>query len=105
MNTKRLLIAALGSTLFLTPGLGNARQNGGQENVVEASRKAQAAKKMAPKSKIVLDNDNLDTLKGVVNVVGQEPPPPEGQAKAAAEKPKVVVAMTDEKKPPANSEA
>ena len=43
-------------------------------------------KKTAPKAKMVIDNDNLDTLTGTVNVVGQEPPLPEDAAKAAAAK-------------------
>jgi hypothetical protein len=34
---------------------------------------------------LTIDNDNLDTLKGTVNVVGQEPAPPEDQAKKAAD--------------------
>ena len=82
MNFKRVLPATLGCALLLSPALLAARQD--QESVVDASRKAQAAKKTAPKSKMVIDNDNLDTLKGVISVVGQEPAPPVDPTKAAA---------------------
>jgi chromosome segregation ATPase len=97
MNTKQLLIGTMGSLLLLTPAVAQARQDQGQESVVEAARKAQAAKKTAPKAKIVLDNDNLDTLKGTVNVVGQEPPSPEDEAKAAADKAKAGAPKDDKK--------
>ena len=88
MNTKQLMIVTLSAMLIAGSAVAQARQDQGQESVVEAARKAQAAKKTAPKAKIVLDNDNLDTLKGTVNVVGQEPAPPEDQTKAAADKSK-----------------
>jgi len=52
-----------------------------QDSVADAARKAQAEKKSAPKAKMVIDNDNLDTLKGVINVVGQEPAPAEDATK------------------------
>ena len=55
-----------------------------QESVADAARKAQAAKKNAPKAKLTIDDDNLGTLTGVVNVVGQEPAPPENQTKKPA---------------------
>jgi chromosome segregation ATPase len=96
MNTKQLLIMTLGSALLLAPTLVKARQN--QESVAEAARKAQAAKKTAPKAKMVIDNDNLDTLTGAVSVVGQEPAPPEtDQTKTAA--------PTEVKKGPVKDEA
>jgi hypothetical protein len=41
-----------------------------QESVADAARRAQAEKKNAPKAKMTIDNDNLGTLTGVVNVVG-----------------------------------
>jgi hypothetical protein len=104
MNFKRVLSATLGCALLLLPALLAARQN--QESVAEASRKAQAAKKTAPKSKMVIDNDNLDTLKGVINVVGQEPAPPVDPTKAAAAADKTkVTAPGDAKKPPVQDEA
>jgi chromosome segregation ATPase len=83
MNTKRLIFAALASALLCSPALLNARQP--QDSVAEAARKAQAEKKTSPKPKIVFDNDSLDSLKGTVNVVGQEPAPPADQAKPAAD--------------------
>jgi chromosome segregation ATPase len=83
MNRKQLLVMTLGSTLLLAPTLVKARQN--QESVVEAARKAQAVRKSAPKAKMVINNDNLDTLTGTVSVVGQEPAPPKtDQTKTAA---------------------
>ena len=67
-----------------------------QESVVDAARKARADKKTAPKPKLVIDNDNLATITGTVNVVGQEPAPTDqkdeakdDKAKPAGEKPPV----------------
>jgi hypothetical protein len=102
MNKKQLLIVALGSTLLFAPALVKARQDQDQ-NVVDAARKAQEAKKTAPKAKRVLDNDNLDTLKGTVSVVGPEPAPPVDPAKAAADKAKA--ATPGEKQPAVKDEA
>jgi hypothetical protein len=48
-------------------------QGQGQESVADAARKARAEKKDAPKPKMVIDNDNLGTLSGAVNVVGEQP--------------------------------
>lgn len=102
MNAKPFLILTLGSTLLLAPALVKARQD--QESVADAARKAQAEKQTAPKSKMVIDNDNLDTLKGTVSVVGQAPAPPEDETKAAADKGKVV-APAEAKKPAVKDEA
>ena len=99
MNTKRLIFAALASTLLCSPALLNARQP--QDSVAEAARKAQAEKKTSPKPKIVFDNDNLDSLKGTVNVVGQEPAPPADQAKPAADD----KTKSEAEKPPVKDEA
>lgn len=104
MNTKQLLVMTLGSMLLVAPTVVRARPDQDQESVADAARKAQAAKKTAPKSKMTIDNDNLDTLTGVVNVVGQEPAPPEDQTKAAADKSKAP-ASTEEKKPTVKDEA
>jgi hypothetical protein len=82
MNTKQLMVVTLGTSLLIAPALVFARQ--AQESVADAARKARAEQKTAPKAKMVIDNDNLDTLTGTVSVVGQEPPPPEDAAKAAA---------------------
>jgi len=78
MNTKRLIILALGCVMALPAYLA------AQDSVVDAAKKAQAEKKSAPKAKLVIDNDNLDTLKGTINVVGQEPASAEDATKPAA---------------------
>jgi hypothetical protein len=85
MNTKQLMILTLGASLLIAPALSGAQQ--GQDDVADAARKARAEQKTAPKAKMVIDNDNLDTLTGTVSVVGQQPPTPEDEAKAAAAKP------------------
>jgi chromosome segregation ATPase len=89
MSTKRLIMLTLGGLLLASPAYLAARQDQsqGQESVVDAARKARAERKDAPKSKIIIDQDNLGTLSGTVNVVGQEPPPPTDETKKpAAEK-------------------
>ena len=82
MNTKRLITLALGGLMLASPAYLAAQQD--QESVADAARKAQEQKKSAPKAKLTIDNDNLGTLTGTVNVVGQEPAPPEDQAKKPA---------------------
>ncbi len=67
MNTKRLIILGFGCVVTLPVCLA------AQDSVADAARKAQAEKKSGVKAKMVIDNDNLDTLKGIINVVGQEP--------------------------------
>jgi len=84
MNTKRLITLALGSLLLAAPTY-LAAQDQDQGSVADAARKAQAAKKTAPKAKMTIDNDNLGTLTGTVNVVGEEPAPA-GDNKADSEK-------------------
>jgi chromosome segregation ATPase len=84
MNTKRLITLALGSLLLAAPTY-LAAQDQDQGSVADAARKAQAAKKTAPKAKMTIDNDNLGTLTGTVNVVG-ELPAPAGDNKADSEK-------------------
>jgi hypothetical protein len=78
MNTKQLIILGLGCVMALPTYLA------AQDSVVDAAKKAQAEKKSAPKAKLVIDNDNLDTLKGTINVVGQEPAPAGDTTKTAA---------------------
>jgi hypothetical protein len=51
-----------------------------QESVADAARKAQAEKKPSAKPAAVLTNDNLDSLKGTISVVGEAPAPPADQA-------------------------
>jgi hypothetical protein len=104
MYPKQILVVAFGSALLLSPPLLAARpaQDQGQESVVDAARKAREAKKTAPKAKIVLDDDNLDTIKGSISVVGPAPVSAEDQAKiAAGDKTK---APGDDKKAPAKGE-
>jgi hypothetical protein len=75
-----------------------------QPNVVDAARKAQAAKKNAPKAKMTIDNDNLDTLTGTVNVVGELPASPDDQTKKPAADGKVTTAAAPGEKSPAKGE-
>jgi hypothetical protein len=103
MNTKQLLVVILGSAMLFAPALLKAQQDQDQ-NVVDAARKGQAAKKTTPKSKLTIDNDNLDTLTGTVSVVGPAPASPEDEAKTAADKDKAVT-PTEEKKPVTKDEA
>jgi hypothetical protein len=75
MNTKRFVTLALGTLMLAVPVYLAAQQDQGQgqESVADAARKARAEKKDAPKPKMVIDNDNLGTLSGTVNVVGEQP--------------------------------
>ncbi len=84
MNTKRLITLALGCAMFAAPVYLAAQQDQGQESVADAARKAQAAKKNAPKAKMTIDNDNLGTLKGTISVVGEQPAQTSDQTKAPA---------------------
>ena len=87
MNTKRFITLALGGVMLASPAYLAARQDQdqGQESVADAARKAQAQKKEAPKPKMVIDNDNLGTVSGTINVVGEAPAPAEDQTKKPAE--------------------
>ena len=85
MNTKRFITLALGGVLLASPVYLAAKQGQGQESVADAARKALADKKVAPKPKMVIDNDNLDTLSGTINVVGETPAATDDQAKKAAD--------------------
>jgi len=71
-----------------------------QESVADAARKAQAAKKQSSKSPMVVTNDNLDTLKGTVSVVGQEPAPPPDATKEAPGTDKAKAGAAPGAKPP-----
>jgi chromosome segregation ATPase len=100
MNAKTLIIFGLGSVMTLPVCLA------AQDSVADAARKAQAEKKAAPKAKIVLDNDNLDTLKGIINVVGQEPAPAQNATKKdATQKGSGAPAAPGEKPPVVKDEA
>ena len=87
MNTKRFVTLALGSLMLASPVYLAAQQDQGQgqESVADAARKARAEKKDAPKPKMVIDNDNLGTLSGTVNVVGEQPAAANDQTKKAAD--------------------
>jgi hypothetical protein len=85
MNTKRFVTLALGSLMLASPVYLAAQQDQGQESVADAARKARAEKKDAPKPKMVIDNDNLGTLSGTVNVVGEQPASANDQTKKPAD--------------------
>jgi chromosome segregation ATPase len=92
MKTNRLIHIFLASGLLFAPVLVRAQQD---QDVAEAARKAQQAKKTAPKAKITIDNDNLGSLTGTISVVGQAPAPSTDKSKTAVsatpgEKPAVV---------------
>ena len=85
MNTNRLITLALGCVILSAPAYLAARQDQDQMSVADAARKAHAEKekKTGPKAKMTIDNDNLGTLTGAVNVVGQQPAPSEDQTNKA----------------------
>lgn len=105
MKTKRLILLALGCAMVAVPAYLAARQDQSQDSVADAARKAQAAKKNAPKAKMTIDNDNLGTLTGAVNVVGETPAPSDDQAKKAAPDDKTPKAGAPGEKQPAKDEA
>jgi chromosome segregation ATPase len=80
MNTKHIIKNFFAGILLLAPGMLYAQQD---QDVAAAARKAQEAKKTAPKAKLTIDNDNLGSLKGTVSVVGQQPAPPAEKDKSA----------------------
>ena len=98
MNTKRLIISAFTCSLLCFPAMLVAGQPLDQDSVADAAKKAQAEKKTGIKPKMVIDNDNLSTLTGTVNVVGQEPPAPADPSKTGAQdKTKEKTDVKDEK--------
>lgn len=79
MNHSKMFMAlAFGCFVLACPAILPAQQD--QESVADAARKAQAARKNSPPSKLVIDNDSLGTLKGSVNVVGETPSPDQTKA-------------------------
>jgi hypothetical protein len=86
MNAKRILFAALVSAFLLSPTLLVAHPP--QESVAEAARRAQASKRPAAKPAIVITNDDLDSIKGTVSVVGEIQAPLVDQTAAAPDKAK-----------------
>src|SRR5258707_13554771 len=79
MQSKRVLLTAVVSALLL-PATMLVLPGHAQESVADAARKAQAEKKPSAKPAAVLTNDNLDSLKGRISVVGEPPAPPADQA-------------------------
>jgi anion-transporting ArsA/GET3 family ATPase len=100
VNGKRILFAALVSAFLLSPTLLVARPQ--QESVAEAARRAQASKKPAAKPAIVITNDDLDTVKGTVSVVGEIQAPLVDQTAATPDKAKTPAADDKSKAPAAN---
>ena len=79
MQSKRVLLTAVVSALLL-PATMLVLPGHAQESVADAARKAQAEKKPSAKPAAVLTNDNLDSLKGTISVVGEAPALPADQA-------------------------
>jgi hypothetical protein len=100
MNPKRVLFAALVSALLFSPNLLTALR--AQESVAAAARKAQAQKKSSAKPVTVFTNDNIDTVKGTINVVGETPAPPADKTTTAQDKTKT--APTDDKSKAASAD-
>jgi anion-transporting ArsA/GET3 family ATPase len=100
LNSKRILFAALVSAFLLSPTLLVARPQ--QESVAEAARRAQASKKPAAKPAIVITNDDLESVKGTVSVVGEIQAPLVDQTAATPDKAKTTPADDKSKAPAAN---
>ena len=100
MNPKRVLFAALVSALLFSPNLLTALR--AQESVAAAARKAQAQKKSSAKPVTVFTNDNIDTVKGTINVVGETPAPPADKTTTAQDKTKTAPADDKSKAAPAD---
>src|SRR5258705_5710190 len=100
MNPKRVLFATLVSALLFSPNLLTALR--AQESVAAAARKAQAQKKSSAKPVTVFTNDNIDTVKGTVNVVGETPAPPADKTATAQDKTKTPPTVDKSKTAPAD---
>jgi len=100
MNGKRVVFAALVSAFLLSPALLVAHAQ--QVSVAEAARRAQASKKPAAKPAVVITNDDLDTIKGTVSVVGEIQAPLVDQAPATSDKAKTPAADDKSKAPAAD---
>lgn len=94
MNAKPKFFVVLMGSLLLSPALLLARQN--QESAADAARKAQAEKKAAAKPAMVFTNDNLDTIKGQISIVGVAP--------ASTDKTKTATPADDKKNAPSEAE-
>ncbi len=89
MRQKNIFLAAVAVLVVLFPWSLRAQQ---QQSVADAARKAQAEKKEPSKAVRVFTNDDIDSVKGTISVVGAEPAPPPDQAQAAADKSKTAEA-------------
>src|SRR5260370_40421444 len=67
MRLKHIFLAALAMAVVLLPGSLRAQQ---QQSVADAARKAQAEKKESPKAVRVFTNDDIESVKGTISVVG-----------------------------------
>jgi len=85
MRLNNMFLAAVAWTAVLLPWSLRAQQ---QQSVADAARKAQAEKKDSSKAVRVFTNDDIDSVKGTISVVGAEPAPPADQAAAATDKTK-----------------
>jgi len=98
MNKKQVLFATLVAALLFSPTMLVAQDQG---SVADAARKAEAAKKPAAKPAVVIDNDNVGSIKGTISVVGGTPAPPADQAAASQDKAKTAPADDKSKQAPA----
>src|SRR5260370_12571926 len=79
MQSRGMLLTVVVTALLL-PATMLVLPGHAPESVADAARKAQAEKKPSAKLAAVLTNDNLDSLKGTISVVGEAPAPPADQA-------------------------
>ena len=103
MNPKRILFAVLASALLFSPNLLVALHT--QESVADAARKAQAEKKPSAKPATIFTNDNIDTIKGTISVVGETPAPPADKTATAPDKTKTTPADDKGKVAPADDKS
>jgi hypothetical protein len=76
MQPRRVVLTAVMSALLVPAALFVALPGRAQESVADAARKAQATKKPSTKPVPVFTNDNLDTVKGTISIVGEAPAAP-----------------------------
>jgi len=86
MMMRQLVFTVLGTALLVAPACSARAAQQQQESLADAARKAQAQKKTSTKPVKVITDDNLDDIKGKINVVGTEPAPPDKETDANAEK-------------------
>jgi hypothetical protein len=73
MQPRRIVLTAVMGALLVPAALLVALPGRAQESVADAARKAQATKKPSTKPVPVFTNDNLDTVKGAISIVGEAP--------------------------------